>query len=570
MELRSWNVIHNPDIDIVLSDDFHPFVEELRKNGTIPAISLGIVRLEDGSKRPIVHYESWGDRTEDRDPATSDTLFLLASGSKAFAAAALGILMDDFARSDNFVPLPPKVTQFNWETKVVDILPAAVGWSLQDEWTTRTANLHDILAHVSGLPGHDLSHRLEDSAEDVVRRQKHLRLAYELREKWWYCSQMYNLTEYIVSHYSDMSYPEFVTQRILVPLSMSSSTYFPSAAASTGLLAHTHTDTGRRIPPLVGEAEGERFATYASGLITSAKEMTSWLAMLLNEGVDPVSGKTVVPLDVYREVTTARSVVYSGRPSEDSYGSPIVGYGHGWEQWIYYGIDIISHAGGIPGTTTITAFSPTRNIGVVILTNASSKDTQVTTILKRVLDEVLGLPTLPASPASHKPVSASAPALLACNAVGNALSLPIASYTGTYSAPGYPSITLVSPALTSSDTSSVLADFAPFDGPDWPTHSLYGALSSVMSTHVRLQHLSGDTFVFHPTILFPNGYGRDTSAFETGVIYVKGTAEFVVDETKGKVVGFGMMVYKDAVEVRRRRRGEEVQECADAWFVKVS
>lgn len=47
-------------------------------------------------------------------------------------------------------PLPEGVIRFDWDTKIVDILPGE--WELQDEWASNKANVRDILGHVSGLP----------------------------------------------------------------------------------------------------------------------------------------------------------------------------------------------------------------------------------------------------------------------------------------------------------------------------------------------------------------------------------------------------------------------------------
>ena len=59
-----------------------------------------------------------------------------------------------------------------------------------DDWATRKASIADILGHVGGLPMHDHSYRPGDAPEDVVRRMRELRTAYELREKWSYNNQV--------------------------------------------------------------------------------------------------------------------------------------------------------------------------------------------------------------------------------------------------------------------------------------------------------------------------------------------------------------------------------------------
>lgn len=63
--------------------------------------------------------------------------------------------MDDFASGRNVTPLPLGVEQFDWHTKVKDILPDE--WELMDEWASEKANIRDVLSHVSGLPRYVLS-----------------------------------------------------------------------------------------------------------------------------------------------------------------------------------------------------------------------------------------------------------------------------------------------------------------------------------------------------------------------------------------------------------------------------
>ena len=74
----------------------------------------------------------------------------LASCSKAFLSASVGILMDDFAHARNNTPLPPGVPRFDWYTPVKDILPD--DWQLMDDWATQRATVRDVLSHQSGLP----------------------------------------------------------------------------------------------------------------------------------------------------------------------------------------------------------------------------------------------------------------------------------------------------------------------------------------------------------------------------------------------------------------------------------
>lgn len=61
----------------------------------------------------------------------AQTTFYLASCSKAFLSAAMGILMDDFAHGRNVTALPSGVDVFDWDTKIKDLLGEE--WVLMDE-----------------------------------------------------------------------------------------------------------------------------------------------------------------------------------------------------------------------------------------------------------------------------------------------------------------------------------------------------------------------------------------------------------------------------------------------------
>ncbi|KAI0334281.1 beta-lactamase/transpeptidase-like protein [Cubamyces sp. BRFM 1775] len=550
----------------ILSANFLAFVEDLRQDMSIPGISLGVVRLADDGQPPATQFAAFGRKLEDGDghDLTPDTLFCLASCSKAFLAASVGLLIDDFAHGRNTTPLPAGLSRFDWDTKIAAILPEE--WQLDDAWSTLGANVRDVLGHVTGLPQHDGAYGPGDTMADIVRRMRDLRTAYELREKYSYNNQMYMLGAHIIEKYSGLTYSQFVAERLLKPLKMSTSTLSPSEAASSGLLTDTWTKDGRRIPFWFTE-EDSRLTAGPGGVISSAEDMVKWLAVWLNKGVHPSSGETLIPRSVYDAVTTARQVV-EGCPTKP-YGAGIVGYGMGWKRWTYEGIEIIMHTGGIPGFSTIVVFSPSSNLGIVVLINADEKAEHILTIVKRAFDDVLNLSQSGVSVVTETPVHIREDLAPPGRPSLGTLSLDLEAYTGTYSSPGYGTFTLCSAQSTSNSCTSVLEDFASLGPLPTSEPHLYAAHKTILSTHVHLRHLHGD--VFHVTFpaLFPHGYGKDTSAFETYETGSDGWAEFSI--VNGKVDGFSLVVDEDAVAARRKRRGKNVtlKDVADAWFEKI-
>ena len=82
-------------------------------------------------------------------------------------------------------------------------------------------------------------------------------------------------------------------------------------------------------------------------------------------------------------------------------------------------------------------------------------------------------------------------------------------------------------------------------------------------------HQSGNKFLVQCTSLFPEGYGRDSTPFETAEIGTsEATGEFVVED--GKVVGFGLFGMVGVDEpTERERTHTTVKGRAEAWFDKV-
>nr|GAT58962.1 predicted protein [Mycena chlorophos] len=183
--------------DRIVDAELYTRIEDKFRALNVAGASLAIVWSDE--TRPV-EYTTWGKRDEGGTPVTSDTIFNIASCSKAFLSASLGILMQDFADEKNTTVLPSTITCFGWDTKLRDLLPEE--WLLDDEWATEKAGVRDLLAHRTGLPAHDLSYSPYDSPADVVAKMRHLRAANELRAQYEYTNLMYIAGAHIISKYS--------------------------------------------------------------------------------------------------------------------------------------------------------------------------------------------------------------------------------------------------------------------------------------------------------------------------------------------------------------------------------
>lgn len=139
-----------------------------------------------------------------------------------------------------------------------------------------------------------------DTASDVVRRLRHLRPTYELREKWSYnnqvitlelfysllylrpASQMYMTAAHMLDTYTG-SYPKYAAERIFSALGMNSTTFSPNEAAATGRLTQSWAAHGHRIPYWLPE-EVISLNAGPGGIITNVVDLVSCRCFLTAVG----------------------------------------------------------------------------------------------------------------------------------------------------------------------------------------------------------------------------------------------------------------------------------------------
>ncbi|KAH9048267.1 beta-lactamase/transpeptidase-like protein [Lactarius hengduanensis] len=574
-------------LEPVLTPDLTDIVQEIVDTHQIPglALALAIVRKNGHSE-----FGTWGKKSEDGSRVTEDTLFNIASCSKAFLAASLGILIDEFAQGRNTTPLPTGLSTLSWQTKLADILPG--DWELSDPWASEKANLIDILSHVSGMPRcirfhwlylknsnnhrHDFAYKRNHSTLNVTRNLRNLRPSYELREKFSYNNQvrlsiytssispkpneqMYMVGAHVITALSGIQFTEFVKDRILRPLKMTESTYSIDEAIQSGNVSETWTAFGRRIPPWMEGRDIELIAG-PGGLISNVKELASWVKLFLNNGVDLDTNATIIPRGAFETMTSAHQIFF-GYPTEVS--TTIVGYGLGWMRSSVAGHDSLFHGGSAPGVSADITIPVLDDVGIVALANANAKHSALSevtvTVLRKLALAGCADESMPANLSAHAwtQFQSAAPSSRRAREEEPSTTheIPRLDLTGTYEDAGYGTFTLCDASSRSDECRSVLDDFRLVDGSsaDDP-NILLGSWPSVWTSHARFNptNTTGRYLVDFGS-LYPTGYGRNTTPFADWID--RTPADFVVED--GVVRGFGFSGGYGSVE-----------ENGDVWFSK--
>ncbi|HEY4966639.1 MAG TPA: serine hydrolase domain-containing protein, partial [Puia sp.] len=176
--------------------------ENARKKFNVPGIAVAVIK--DGQ---IVHMKGYGVRSLNTGlPVDENTLFGIASNSKAFTAFALGILVDE--------------GKISWDDKVRKWIPE---FKMYNPYVTEEFTIRDLLTHRSGLGlgAGDLMFFPDSSdfeLKDILYNLQFLKPVSGFRTKFDYDNNLYIVAGEVVKRASGVSWEDFVENRIIKPV----------------------------------------------------------------------------------------------------------------------------------------------------------------------------------------------------------------------------------------------------------------------------------------------------------------------------------------------------------------
>jgi len=242
-------VIHPPDKAFL---DNLPHLMELAK---LPGLGMGVVQ---GDKLAWQHYAGFAN-AQTKAPITADSIFPAASmGKQVFAYAALEVVQDG----------------------KLDLDQPLMGY-LQDgaptgKWSERITARH-VLSHSSGLQ----NWRWE--------KDQPLTPAFEPGTKFRYSGEGYYYLQRCIEHITGIGAEQFLQDRVMKPLGMTSSTYLWRADAESRVVAGHEGDE---------PSYGRDFAKKLFAVIQeSGKPLASWHHEEIVEAMvkDKPAGATLLP-----------------------------------------------------------------------------------------------------------------------------------------------------------------------------------------------------------------------------------------------------------------------------------
>ncbi len=334
----------------------------------VPGLSVAIVKDDQ-----LLLSKGYGIKNIENDAQVdANTLFAIASNSKAFTAACLAILVDE--------------GRLSWDDPVAKHLP---WFRLKDPLASSDIRVRDLLCHRSGLgtfSGDLLWWGTSYSAKEVLERSALLEPTAPFRAQYGYSNLMFVAAGEVVSSVSGQSWPEFVQQRILKPLKMNRTI----TSVRDLVVQDNYATPHKTLPESSKPIEWMNWDSMgaAGGIISSANDMSQWLRLQLRQGA-MTEKNSIFSANAAHEMHQSQMVIKLPlKPSPRFPSTHFRAYGLGWSLSDYKGVKVVGHGGGYDGMYSHVLMVPEQKLGVVVLTNSMTSLPNV--LAFHVLDAFLG------------------------------------------------------------------------------------------------------------------------------------------------------------------------------------
>ena len=432
---------------------------------------LGITVVEDGQ---ITLAKGYGVKRLGA-PARCDenTIFGIASNTKAMTAAALAMLVEE-----------GKVA---WDAPVTRYLP---DFAMSDPVVTQLMTVRDLLVHRSGLtlgagdlmiwpaPTH--------SRAEIVAGLKYLPIGGSFRGGYAYDNVLYVVAGEVIAAVTGKPWEDFIQTRIFNPLGMTDTVTTPGKV-DRSRRAEPHCRLGPPVRGLGAQAvlpfDGSFDAAAAAGGVNSTPaDIGKWLQAQLGLGLAP-NGQRLWSEASAREMWKPQTITTAseGPTAENPVRPSMQAYALGWFVQDHRGERLLWHTGGLAGFISYTGLLPGRRSGIMVMTNAEENP-----VLRSLRfggpDRLQGRSDFDWI-ASSRRVQAEANAKTVTDAAaaatpasgGKPPSLPLEAYVGVYADPWYGTVTIgrarKAKGLTVSfdKTPALRGRLEPFDGETFRT-----------------------------------------------------------------------------------------------------
>jgi len=332
-------VKENPNVQVAI-DVFDAWVQHRVYKQEIPGVSIGLVYDQE-----LIWAKGYGyANLEKKIPATPSTAYRIASLTKLFTATAV-LHLRDAGKLQLDDPVFKHLSWFHLNDRHSD---------------SPVITIRHLLTHSSGLP-RELEALYWDDME-FPDRDRFIKMFQEsstilAREtKYKYSNVAYAVLGFVVEAVSGETYADYVTNYILKPLRMTSTTVLPSPNMQGLATGYKYRQPGR--PRMVEPFTDKKAMVSAGNIASTVEDLAKFLSLQFREGL--AEGGQILKGSTIKEM---HRVHWLNKDWS-------VARGLGWSVTRVNDQTRIRHTGYVPGHTSLISAAPDEKFGVVVLTNA--------------------------------------------------------------------------------------------------------------------------------------------------------------------------------------------------------
>ena len=325
--------------------------ETIAKFPELPGIALVVIK----DNRPIF-VRAYGMADKEAGIKTdTDTLFYIASSTKAFTALAAAML-----DKEGQIKLSDPVTKYTPGIHFKADIPNKV-------------TVRDLLTHTSGLRNGALVNRLAFTGQIDQREIDHVfaeGTSFDEANfgKYNYTNLGYNIYGLLLHYHLNKNWQDLLQERLFDPAGLKHTTAYVSKArarkfriAAPYVIDTDAANAGKMVRSQLEKTDANMQS--AGGIFMSISDLGRWLNLNMNGG--KLDGKQIVPVDLIRSAQTGYTKSTRNEPPFSGDGE----YGLGWQIGKYRNEKVIYHHGGYPGYRSHVSFMPEKGIAVGVLVN---------------------------------------------------------------------------------------------------------------------------------------------------------------------------------------------------------
>ncbi|MDB5240975.1 MAG: beta-lactamase [Spirosoma sp.] len=335
---------------------YDAYVQQAVLDWRVPGLTVTVIKDGKVLLKKGYGVRALGDKAE---PVNSQTIFAMASTTKAMTAACLGMLVDE--------------GKLRWDDPVTKYLP---DFQLYDPAVTRELRVRDLLTHNAGLGNADfLWTAMQISANEMLYRLRLMKPAYSLRSSFIYQNIMYLAAGKVIEKASGLPWETFIQQRLFEPLAM----------RRTRALFRDVTDANRAKPHVMRNdtvrmvdsrsEEGAVDAIGPAGSVWSCPDdLVGWMQCMLDSGRygnGEAGKKQLLKPATWAELFRPQTIVPDGQfyPTQQLTRPAWKTYGLGWFQHDYRGHRVNFHTGSLTGMVALHGQLPDQKLAIYVTGN---------------------------------------------------------------------------------------------------------------------------------------------------------------------------------------------------------